>query len=87
MNHLKRGGPISPAIAFVGSLLGMKPFLHIDDTGHFVNVRKIKCRRASLSQLVEKLKQIAVHTAEQIIFISHGDYHEDAELLAKMIRK
>ena len=51
LNHLKRGGRISPAVAFVGSLLGMKPILHVDDTGHLVNVGKIKGRRASLSQL------------------------------------
>lgn len=87
MNHLKRGGRISPAVAFVGSLLGMKPILHVDDTGHLVNVGKIKGRRASLSQLVEKLEQTAVHIAEQTIFISHGDCPEDAELLANMIRK
>ena len=87
LNHLKRGGRISPAVAFVGSLLGMKPILHVDDTGHLVNVGKIKGRRASLSQLVEKLEQTAVHIAEQTIFISHGDCPEDAELLAKMIRK
>ena len=87
MNHLKRGGRISPAVAFVGSLLGMKPILHVDDTGHLVNVSKIKGRRASLSQLVEKVEQTAVRIAEQTIFISHGDCPEDAELLAKMIRK
>ena len=87
LNHLKRGGRISPAVAFVGSLLGMKPILHVDDTGHLVNVGKIKGRRASLSQLVEKLEQTAVHIAEQTIFISHGDCPEDAELLANMIRK
>ena len=65
----------------------MKPILHVDDTGHLVNVGKIKGRRASLSQLVEKVEQTAVRIAEQTIFISHGDCPEDAELLAKMIRK
>ncbi len=72
MNHLKRGGRISPAVAFVGSLLGMKPILHVDDTGHLVNVGKIKGRRASLSQLVEKLEQTAVHIAEQTILSVMG---------------
>ena len=87
LNHLKRGGRISPAVAFVGSLLGVKPILHVDDTGHLVNVGKIKGRRAPLSQLVEKLEETEVHIAEQTIFISHGGCQEDAELLAKMIRK
>lgn len=87
LNHLKLGGRISPAVAFVGSLLGVKPILHVDDTGHLVNVGKIKGRRASLSQLVEKLEETEVHIAEQTIFISHGGCQEDAELLAKMIRK
>ena len=87
LNHLKRGGRISPAVAFVGSLLGVKPILHVDDKGHLVNVGKIKGRRASLSQLVEKLEETEVHIAEQTIFISHGGCQEDAELLAKMIRK
>ena len=38
LNHLKRGGRISAATALVGTMLSIKPVLHVDDTGHLVSV-------------------------------------------------
>lgn len=87
LNHLKRGGRVSTATALVGSILGIKPILHVDDTGRLINVGKVKGRKASLSELVDHLEDTATHISEQTIFISHGDCEEDAELLSKMIRK
>ena len=56
LNHLKRGGRISPAVAFVGSLLGMKPILHVDDTGHLVNVGKIKRSKSFFISIGRKIR-------------------------------
>lgn len=42
---LKRGGRISAATAVMGSMLSIKPVLHVDDAGHLVNVSKARGRR------------------------------------------
>ena len=36
LNHLKRGGRVSGAAAFFGTMLNIKPVLHVDDAGHLI---------------------------------------------------
>ena len=87
LNHLKRGGRVSATTAFVGSLLNIKPVLHVDDEGHLINVGKARGRRAAVSSLFEHMKETAVNPSEQTVFISHGDCEEDALALKEMIEK
>ncbi len=87
LNHLKRGGRISPTVAFVGTLLGIKPVLHVDDEGHLINVSKVRGRKASLDALVAKMKETAINLTEQVVFISHGDCLEDAQYIEAEARK
>ncbi|MCI9272423.1 MAG: DegV family protein [Clostridiales bacterium] len=86
LNHLKRGGRVSSATALLGTMLGIKPVLHVDDEGHLINVSKVRGRRQSLQAMVDKMKQTCVNAEEQVVFISHGDCIEDAQALAEMVR-
>lgn len=85
LNHLKRGGRVSAATALVGSLLNIKPVLHVDNDGHLINVGKVRGRKAAVASLFEHMKQTASDPAAQTVFISHGDCIEDAETLKSMI--
>jgi len=85
LNHLKRGGRISPTVAFVGTLLGIKPVLHVDNAGHLINVSKVRGRKAALDALVSKFKETALRP-DQTVFISHGDCLEDAQYVAEQIK-
>lgn len=87
LNHLKRGGRVSATTAFVGSLLNIKPILHVDDEGHLINVGKVRGRKMSIETIFENMKKSAINPSEQIIFISHGDCEEDALTLKKMVEK
>ena len=73
LNHLKRGGRVSTATALVGTMLGIKPVLHVDNEGHLISVSKVRGRRQSLEALVSRMEETAVNPAEQTVFISHGD--------------
>lgn len=84
---LKRGGRVSAATAVVGSMLSIKPVLHVDDEGRLINVGKARGRRNAINELFQHMKNTAIAPSEQTVFISHGDCIEDAELLAEMIRK
>lgn len=86
LNHLKRGGRLSPGKALLGSVLGIKPVLHVDNEGHLVNVSKARGRKAAVQSLLEHLKDSCINAEEQTVFISHGDCKEDAESLAKMVK-
>ena len=87
LNHLKRGGRVSAAAALLGTMLSIKPVLHVDDTGHLVPVSKTRGRKASLLALVDRMAESAVDPAGQTIFISHGDCRGDADKVAEMVRE
>ncbi|MBQ2668089.1 MAG: DegV family protein [Clostridia bacterium] len=86
LNHLKRGGRVSAATALVGTVLGIKPVLHVDDEGHLINVAKARGRKASLDMLVQKMEESAIDPDKQTIFISHGDCLDDAKYVADKVR-
>lgn len=85
--YLKRGGRISPTAALVGSVLGIKPVLHMDNEGHLINRSKVRGRRASISAIVDKYNELAITPYEGTVFISHGDCPEDAETLKNMVQQ
>lgn len=87
LNHLKRGGRVSAATALVGTMLGIKPVLHVDDEGHLIPVSKVRGRKQSLDELVRKMEETAIDPAGQTVFISHGDCLEDAQYVEKRVRE
>lgn len=80
--YLKRGGRISAATAIMGTMLNIKPVLHVDNEGHLINVSKARGRKASLLALVDQMEKNAADSAHGPVFISHGDCEGDALLVA-----
>jgi len=83
--HLKRGGRISGTTAIVGSLLGIKPILHVDNNGKLVAIDKVRGRKRSLKCLANYFKEFNDINDDEPVFISHGDSIEDAEFLKSLI--
>ena len=87
LHFLKRGGRISSATAVLGSMLQIKPVLHVDNEGHLINMGKARGRAASLTALVDHMEQTVIRPEEQVIFISHGDCLEEAQSVAQDVRR
>ncbi len=87
LHFLKRGGRISAATAMVGSMLHIKPVLHVDNEGHLINIGKARGRHASLKALVDRMENTAIDSGSLTVFISHGDCPEDAQTVAEMVKK
>ena len=85
--YLKRGGRISPTVAFVGGVLGIKPVLHMDNEGHLVNQFKVRGRRAAIKALADKLGELMTDKSQGPVFICHADCESDASLLSSMIKE
>ena len=77
-----KGGRLGGGAAVVGTLLGIKPVLHVDDDGHLIAMEKVRGRRASLDGLVKHFASSDVPPAEQVVFVSHGDCPEDCQYVA-----
>lgn len=87
--HLYRGGRVSKTAAFFGTMINIKPVLHVDDEGHLIPVGKVRGRKKSLLALVDNMeKQIGSwKDKNDMIFISHGDCIDDARFVAEQIEK
>ena len=85
LNHLKRGGRVSAATALVGTMLAIKPVLHVDNEGHLINVGKARGRKASLKAVVDEMEKTLMDKSSPV-FISHGDCEEDARFVAEEIK-
>lgn len=87
--HLYRGGRVNKATALLGSAIGIKPLMHVDEEGHLVAVGKIRGRKKSLLGLVDMMEaQIGSYrTKNDIIFISHGDCAKEAQIVADEVKK
>lgn len=85
--HLKRGGRVSAAAALFGTMLSVKPILHVDDQGRLIPMEKCRGRRASLTALVDHMEKTAIDPAGQTVFISHGDCLEDARFVADEVTR
>lgn len=87
LNHLKRGGRVSAATALVGTMLAIKPILHVDNEGHLISMSKARGRVASMKALADKMAETMDKDVEQTVFICHGDCEEDARKLADFVKK
>lgn len=86
LQYLKRGGRISPTVAIIGNMLGIKPVLHVDNEGKLISMAKVRGRKAALKAMADKIRQTALDPKNGVVFISHGDCPDDAEALAQLIR-
>lgn len=85
LNHLKRGGRISATTAAIGGLLNIKLALYIDDDGKVMQGEKIKGKKKVLKFLANEVKEKAINSENETLYICHGDCLEDAETLKNMI--
>ena len=84
LNHLKRGGRVSAATAMVGTMLNIKPIIHVSDEGKLVSVAKVRGRKAAIEYITKK---VADATDKDMVFVGHGDCPEDAEICAKILKE
>lgn len=85
LHHLHRGGRVSKLSAVIGTLLQLKPILHVSKEGKLVPVAKVLKRKKSLIALADYIEK-QTDTLPEKVFISHGDCEEDVNYLADLIR-
>ena len=85
--HLKRGGRVSATSAIFGTILSIKPVLHVDDNGKLVAVHKVRGRKSSIRKLYEIFEANNCIEDNEPIFISHGNCYEEVLKLVEMIKE
>ncbi len=89
LHHLHRGGRVSKATAIIGTLINVKPVLHVDNEGRLIPLNNVRGRKKALINLVDKMEDKTKSYAQNndVVFISHGDCLEDAEFVADLIKE
>lgn len=89
LHHLHRGGRVSKTTAVVGSLINVKPILHVDEEGLLKSLENVRGRKKSLSRILDMMEEATsnYHGSNDIAFLSHGDCEEDAKFIATEIEK
>ncbi|MGI6664998.1 MAG: DegV family protein [Christensenellaceae bacterium] len=87
LGFLRRGGRISATSATIGSMLRIKPVMHVDNAGRLIPMQKVRGRKKALRRLCEFAAQTGVNIKEQTIFICQADARDEAEFLANMIKE
>ncbi len=85
--HLKRGGRVSATAAVAGTILGVKPLLHVDNDGHLIPMSKVRGQIKALETMLDQFEKTATDIENQTVFICHGDCLQNAEKLAELLRK
>ena len=87
LNHLKRGGRVSATTALVGTMLNIKPIIHVDDEGRLINTHKVRGRSAAMNYIAAKLGELGEGYDNETVFIAHGDCPEDAAALEALVKE
>ncbi len=85
--YLKRGGRVSASTALLGTMLQIKPVMHMDDEGHLINMAKARGRKASIESLAKKMEELGLPGENDTVFICHGDCMEDARYLERLVKE
>ena len=84
-DHLKHGGRISAAAAAVGTMLQIKPLLHVDDEGKLRVAEKPRGRKQAIRTQIAHMKEGWLPDMGRLVVIGHGDCPEDAEQLRQAV--
>lgn len=87
LHHLHRGGRVSKTTAIIGTLINVKPVLHVDNDGHLVPLNNVRGRKKALIALVDQMEARVKGYDNDIVFISHGDCIDDATYVAELVKE
>lgn len=87
LKYLKRGGRISATTAVVGTMLSIKPVIHVNNKGKLDSVAKARGRKNALNLVAQKLEETGIPGANDVVFISNADCLEDAQYIASICKE
>ena len=87
--HLHRGGRVSKTVAVIGTMINIKPVLHVDNAGELKMLKTVRGRKKSLINLVDRMEDLCkgYEKENDVVFISHGDCLEDAQFVADLVKQ
>ena len=83
--YLFRGGRVKRNAYLLGTMLQIKPIMHVDNSGHLTPVGKVFGRKKSLNEIAARVAKEIIGPEQQTVYINHGDCLNDAKYVADRI--
>lgn len=87
LEYLRRGGRVSGASAFFGTMLEIKPILYESPDGKLIPLDKVKGRKKAIKYILEKCAATIDQPENQVITICEADCMEEALALENQVRE
>ena len=86
LKYLHRGGRVSTASAIVGTILDIKPVMHVDNEGRLVPLGKVRGVKAAMKDILKRLDDTIWPDANNPVYIVHADCYDRAKFIANYVR-
>lgn len=87
LNYLQRGGRIKKSVAVLGTLINVKPVLHMDNEGHLISMYNVRGRKKSLISLVDTMAKKVGSKKNDLVYICHSDCIDDVMFVESLIKE
>jgi DegV family protein with EDD domain len=83
--YLVRGGRVPAAVGAVGSVLNIKPVLHVDAEGRLAPLKRVRGHHHALAALSDVVAERIENPETQIVIVDHAQCPEDAAVLRVLL--
>ena len=87
LSFFKRSGRVSGLAGAVGTLLSIRPIMHISDEGKLVSIGKEKGRKKALERLISTVLELGDEVEKHRIIVTHTDAPEIVEDAIRMLHE
>ena len=85
LKFFRRSGRVSGLAATMGTLIGVRPLIHMSQAGKMESIGTVKGRPNAMKALVEKVAELGDEIDKHRICIGHTDAPEIAQEIGRMI--
>lgn len=87
LKFFKRSGRVSGLAATMGSMIGVRPLIHMNSEGQMVSIGKERGREKGLERLLSYVDELGDHVTDYRILVGNTDAPELVEEVVKRLRE
>jgi len=87
LKFFKRSGRVGGLAATMGTLLGVRPIININEDGQMVSVGKEKGRQKAINRLIQYVDELGDNIKDHRVIIAHSDAFDIVEEITAILKE
>jgi len=87
LKFFKRSGRVGGLAATMGTLLGVRPIININDEGQMVSIGKEKGRQRAINRLIQYVDELGDNVKDHRVIIAHSDAFEIVDEITSILKE